>query len=175
MATMTYTYKKDKNFYRFTCEQDGKTYSFDVNTGLFYSPTGKTVKSMPVGFGKFLDGAGNGDTPVIYMMRCIRNSARQYGFADNGLCVLRTMTPYSNENVVKYITLADRLASIGYNGTGRRDYWRDFDRNKLDFIAENFAKFAAYLKQNNQGSICDFVNENAFALFVKKYNLDTRI
>lgn len=165
-----YTFEKEKNFYRFTNIEDNKTYSLDTNTGLFYSPTGKAIKSMPKGFGKYLDNQRT-NNPVMYLLTRVRNSPRHYNLYESGYTI-RTMTPFAEPQIVKYINLCDRLASIGYQTDTRGARWDDFDMDKLDFIADNFAAFANYYRTHEDCGIRDFITENAFDIFVKKTHLD---
>ena len=165
-----YTYVKEKNFYRFTNLDDDKTYSLDTNTGLFYSPTGKAIKSMPKGFGKYLDNQRT-NNPVMYLLTRVRNSPCQFGLHEHGIYTLRTMSPFAEPQIVKYLNLCDRLASIGYD-TERSGAWRDFEPDTLDFIGENFAAFANFYRTHEDCGIRDFINEHAFEIFVKKTHLD---
>ena len=104
-----YNSARSKNFIIFT-DDDNKTYTLDVNTGIFTNnQTNKPIKRFPTSFGRYLDGYNGGDA-VISMMRHIRNNPRHYGVTIDGY-VLTTLTGFIT--AAKYLNFADRVQNVG--------------------------------------------------------------
>ena len=109
-----YNSARSKNFIIFT-DDDNKTYTLDVNTGIFTNnQTNKPIKRFPVGFGRYLDGY-NGEDSVIRMMRHIRNNPRHYGVIIDGY-VLTTLAGFATA-----ATTGERLAPMLFSALAAKN------------------------------------------------------
>ena len=159
-----YTAAHSKNLVIFT-DDDNKTYTLDVNTGIFTNnQTNKPIKRFPVSFGRYLDGY-RGEDAVISMMSHIRNNPRQYGVHVEG-CVLTTLAGFIT--AAKYLNLADRVQNVG----GVFDSYHDFESETIKGIEENFKEFARYCRDNEGvASPYVFLRSRGKEMFAAKYQM----
>ena len=162
-----YNSARSKNFIIFT-DDDNKTYTLDVNTGIFTNnQTNKPIKRFPVGFGRYLDGYNGGDA-VISMMRHIRNNPRHYNITIDGY-VLTTLTGFIT--AAKYLNFADRVQNVG----GVFADYHDFESETINGIEENFKEFARYCR-DNEGAVSPYVflRSRGKEMFAAKYQLEEK-
>ena len=139
---MEFTYKKEKNLVSFMAEGKEKPYIFDINTGKFFSLTGKELVSFPKGFKDWLP--SHCDTNVLKVL---------YRLGKN----------YKDS---KFFVVADKLENIKYS----LDYY-EVDNN-LIYINQHFKQFAKYYKENPNATINGFIEYNTKIKWMQKYNLE---
>lgn len=166
MATY-YSVSKDRNMIYFT-NDEGKAWSFDVNTGIFLSPKGNAVKSFPTGLGSFIDGHDTrNDIAVVRLMSFIRNAPYDYGVRDDQNCyMLRNPTYYAR--LAPLFQTMDKMASLGCSP----DRWNASASN-LTFINNHFKAFAKWYKENQSNDIDEFVHHYGVEMYCREHHLDT--
>ena len=166
MAT-SYSVCKDRNMIYFTNE-DGKAWSFDVNTGIFLSPKGNAVKSFPTGLGSFIDGHDTrNDIPAVRLMAFVRNDPHDYGVRDEkNYYMLRNPSYYAKLAVL--FQAIDKMASLGCSP----DRWNATASN-LTFINDHFKAFAKWYKDNQSNEIEEFVRRYGVEVYCREHNIDT--
>ena len=166
MATY-YSVCKERNMVYFT-NDEGKTWSFDVNTGIFLSPKGNAVKSFPTGLGNFIDGHNTrDDLAVVRLMSFIRNSPYDYGVRDEKNYYMLRNPSYYAKLAVLFQTM-DKMASLGCVP----DRW-NLSISNLKFIHDHFKAFAKWYNENHSNEIEDFVKFYAAEMYCAQYHIDT--
>jgi len=166
MAT-NYTVRKDRNMVYFT-NDEGKVWSFDVNTGIFLSPKGNAVKSFPTGLGSFIDGHDTrNDFAVVRLMSYIRNSPCEYGVGDNRNQLTLINPTYYAKLAILFQTM-DKIASLGCIP----DRWR-ITASNLTFINNHFKAFAKWYNENQSDKIDEFVKCYGIEIFCHENHIDT--
>ena len=167
MATTYYSVLKERNMVYFT-NDEGKVWSFDVNTGIFLSPKGNAVKSFPAGLGNFIDGHNTRDDfAVVRLMSFIRNSPYDYGVRDEKNYYTLKNPSYYAKLAVLFQTM-DKMASLGCVP----DRW-NLSISNLKFIGDHFKAFAKWYNENHSNAIDDFVKFYGVELYCAKNHIDT--
>jgi len=166
MAT-SYSVCKDRNMIYFT-NDEGKVWSFDVNTGIFLSPKGNAVKSFPTGLGNFIDGHDTrDDIPAVRLMAFIRNNPYNYGVRDDkNYYMLRNPSYYAKLAVL--FQAIDKMASLGCSP----DRWNATASN-LTFINDHFKAFAKWYKDNQSNEVEEFVRRYGVEMYCHEHHIDT--
>lgn len=166
MATY-YSVSKDRNMVYFT-NDEGKAWSFDVNTGIFLSPKGNAVKSFPTGLGSFIDGHDTrDDIAVIRLMAFIRNDPYDYGVRDEKNYYMLRNPSYYAKLAVLFQTM-DKMASLGCVP----DRWNLSTAN-LKFINDHFKAFSKWYNENHSNEIDDFVKYYGTELYCSQHHINT--
>ena len=167
MATTYYSVLKERNMVYFT-NDEGKTWSFDVNTGVFLSPKGNAVKSFPAGLGNFIDGHDTRDDfAVVRLMSYIRNNPYDYGVRDEKNYYTLKNPSYYAKLAVLFQTM-DKIASLGCVP----DRW-NISISNLKFINDHFKAFAKWYNENHSNAIDDFVKFYGVELYCSQNRIDT--
>ena len=165
MATY-YSVCKDRNMVYFT-NDEGKTWSFDVNTGIFLSPKGNAVKSFPTGLGSFIDGHDTrDDLAVVRLMAYIRNSPYDYGVRDEKNYYMLRNPSYYAKLAVLFQTM-DKIANLGCVP----DRW-NLSISNLKFINDHFKAFAKWYNENHSNEIDDFVKFYGVEMYCTQHHID---
>lgn len=146
---------KEKNMLYFTNNQ-GRTYSIDINKGGFISTQGKIMSSVPNGF-----------------VACMRDMDR-----DNMSILLRYMRYMHEYDTRDYaeiakradmLTVCDKLDAIGF----KTEYdWNIFRHSDvLKTIADNFKAFARAYKENADLDIEEFCRNLKLNQYIAKYHI----
>lgn len=132
---------KDKNFLMFT-NNDGRTYKFDISTGVFYSAkTGNALKSTPSGLPTYIEGLYSERSTVLQYMYNQHNRGVKY---------------HNFGRYAEMLVVCDRLDSIGYKPNSS---WAGLDDKLLQFISENFKAFSKAFKENADLTLAEFSKE----------------
>lgn len=165
MATY-YSVCKERNMVYFT-NDEGKKWSFDVNTGIFLSPKGNAVKSFPTGLGSFIDGHDTrDDLAVVRLMSYIRNSPYDYGVRDEKNYYMLRNPSYYAKLAVLFQTM-DKMASLGCVP----DRW-NISISNLKFINDHFKAFSKWYNENHSNEIDDFVKFYGAELYCSQLHID---
>lgn len=165
MATY-YSVCKERNMVYFT-NDEGKVWSFDVNTGIFLSPKGNAVKSFPAGLGHFIDGHDTrDDIAVVRLMSYIRNSPYDYGVRDEKNRYMLKNPSYYAQLAVLFQTM-DKMASLGC----APDRW-NLSISNLKFVNDHFKAFAKWYNENHSNEIDDFVKVYGAELYCSQHHID---
>ena len=165
MAT-NYTVRKDRNMVYFI-NDEGKAWSFDVNTGIFLSPKGNAVKSFPTGLGSFIDGHDTrNDLAVVRLMSYIRNSPCDYGVReDRNYFTLKNPSYYAR--LAPLFQTMDKIASLGCTP----DRW-NISASNLTFINDHFKAFAKWYRENQNNEIEDFIKSHGIEIYCRENHID---
>lgn len=165
MATY-YSVCKERNMVYFT-NNEGKKWSFDVNTGIFLSPKGNAVKSFPTGLGSFIDGHDTrDDLAVVRLMSFIRNAPYDYGVRDEKNCYMLRNPSYYAKLAVLFQTM-DKIASLGCVP----DRW-NLSISNLKFVHDHFKAFAKWYNENHSNEIDDFIKSYATEVYCSQHHID---
>lgn len=133
MATM----HKNKNYLYFTNNQ-GRTYRFNINEGVFYSTQNKPMKSCPSGFATYMNNIRT-ETCLVNLMKRLHWAG--YSYAD-----LSTKA--------EILIVCDRLDSIGFFS-----YDSDVERT-LEYVGKHFKDFAKAYAENSEINLGQFYREH---------------
>jgi len=164
-----YTFTHDKGFIVFTDTETNRQYEMNINSGIFKNAaSGREIKGMPVGFGKFLDNYCGNDM-VVYLMHRLRGLPRRYGVNEYYYLATNLLI---FQRASDYLNLVDRIQNLGvvWNNS------RDFEIETLDFVNKHFKMFSAYCRNTENPIVTDFVRryEKQFylnSIHADKYNL----
>jgi hypothetical protein len=140
--------EKDKNLYKFYVDGKEKPYVLDVNTGVILGLRGTAVNTIP---------------PLV---RKVLNEL-WYSNGFTATSVLRLMyNDYRPQNHAEVYAFADKLDAIGYTAS----VWEL--TNMMPHIADiQFKDFAKWLKENNGGSLNDYLSTRLFDTWCIKMGL----
>lgn len=133
MATM----HKDKNYLYFTNNQ-GRTYRFNINEGVFYSTQDKPMKSCPSGFTTYMNN--------IRTETCLVNLMKHLHWAGHSYADLSTKA--------EILITCDRLDSIGFFS---------YDANSeitLKYVGKYFKDFVKAYAENSEIGLGQFYREH---------------
>lgn len=148
---MEFEVSRNKNIMSFLAEGKTKPYTFDINTGILYSMQNKPLKNLPSTLHGYL-GRHKSDDAVIYLMREMIDN--YYSFPHEGWSFKLSMYPMN----AKMFMIADKMQSIGYVPI-TKGYYRELTESNLLLVDEHFKLFAKYVKETDEPTIYDFVNE----------------
>lgn len=134
MATM----QKIKNNLYFTNNQ-GRTYRFNINEGIFYSTQDKPMKSCPSGFATYIDNIRT-ETCLVNLMKHLH--WRGLSYAD-----LSTSA--------KNLITCDRLDSIGFFSRYETD-----NEMLIEYVGKHFKDFAKAYAENSEIGLGQFCREH---------------
>lgn len=133
---MDYTMSREKNMVMFQPTNKDKSYSLDVNTGIFYGLNGKPIKSCPSGFGKWIDNH-YGDSNVTYLLFCLRSRPHNFNLPYGFIPTMDTYQRFAN-----LFKTVDKLESLGFT------LHRSYTLSVLAFIDKYFKNFAKYYREH---------------------------
>ena len=168
MATHSYTFTHDKGVVLFTDTTADRTYSLDINSGIFRNAkTQNAIKGMPAGFGRFLDHYA-GEDCVLLLLRSVRQGIDYFDLHTNGY----TLTTVDGlPKIAGVLNLMDRVQSLGASiGNDRYSYLRP---DELAFLDKHFKAFAEYCRQTEHPTITDFMRGYARQLWFESNHLST--
>ncbi len=133
MATM----HKDKNYLYFTNNQ-GRTYRFNINEGIFYSTQNKPMTSCPSGFTTYMNNIRI-QTCLVHFMKQLH--WRGFSYADLSA---------SAENLI----ICDRLDSLGFFSYDAND------KKLIEYVGKHFKDFAKAYAENSEINLFQFYREH---------------
>lgn len=144
---------KEKNFLIFT-NNKGNSYRFDISTGIMYSTKGKAMASQPEGLVSYMRNYGRQEKSMVLGYMYYEHewySAKYNDFSER----------------VEELSLYDRLDSIGYYNSSMYHY----DKKEIEFLHNNFKKFAKAYKNNNELTIREFIAKYQEELFYQELKI----
>ena len=141
---------KEKNYIYITVEGKEKPYVFNINTGEIIGFSGKVLTQFPSNLRRTIYYSDSNIGAVSMIKRLLEQGISLAEFP----------------RYAKYINLADRLDSIGYNLTGR-----NFNTYTiLDFIDLHFVNFAKAYSENKELNLQNFYQNESIKYFCKENN-----
>lgn len=161
-----YTFTHDKGNIVFTDTETNRQYEMNINSGIFKNAeSGREIKGMPVGFGKFLDNYRDDDM-VIRVMRYLRENPSRYDVYGYNYVATNTLV---FRRACHYLNLVDRAQNLGAKCDR---YYEGFSKHYLDLVNTHFKAFSNYCRTTENPTIDSFVKNYERQLFFDSIGVD---
>lgn len=146
---------KEKNMLYFVNNQ-GRTYSLNINEGGFISTQGKPMVSVPSGFVACMRDMNKSDMSTLLRYMRYKHDHHGVSYADTA-------------KRADMLTVCDKLDAVGFKVAYDWSIFRDDDTLKI--IANNFKAFVRAYKENAELDIEEFCNNLKLNQYIAKYHI----